>query len=582
MSTEAPRTEQLESRVAGPPDVGSGDSLPSGDGDDGQGSVRDDADGGWATRRLTPTWAALLVVAVGLLITVAVSWTAWTLNRHNEHRLLVVQTRQAAAVLGSTILEIRDPLATALQIESATAGSPQHFSQYMAAYVGPGRLFVGATLWKADGTALEPVTSVGAPAGLPPSTSEAHRFISRALASPTFVVTSVKVGSLQRIGYAIADPMDRTYVVYAERSIPADREVPVEGNSAFSDLDYATYLGPVNISGLATTDVPVAELPITGDTSRAKIPFGDTTLTLVAAPSGQLGGTLGEQLPWVFLVGGVLLTAAAAFVTWQLVARRREAEHDAETITGLYDRLDGLFAEQRTIAATLQLALLPQFNPEIPNLEIATRYVAGADGVDIGGDWYSVVAVDDRHFAFVVGDVSGRGVSAATIMARLRFTVRAYLVEGHPPEVVLDMCAQQIDIDDDGHFATILVGLGDLQSREITLANAGHLNPLLVSGGDASYVSTRLGPPLGVTASRYASRTVVMPVGYTLVAFTDGLVERRTEGLEVGLQRLRRLATSQEEQTLEGLVEGLVTGLAASGAEDDIAVLAFRWTAPDQ
>ncbi len=73
-----------------------------------------------------------------------------------------------------------------------------------------------------------------------------------------------------------------------------------------------------------------------------------------------------------------------------------------------------------------------------------------------------------------------------------------------------------------------------------------------------------------------------MPVGSTLVAFTDGLVERRTEGLEVGLQRLRRLATSQEEQTLEGLVEGLVTGLAASGAEDDIAVLAFRWTAPDQ
>jgi hypothetical protein len=122
----------------------------------------------------------------------------------------------------------------------------------------------------------------------------------------------------------------------------------------------------VNISGLATTDVPVAELPITGDTSRAKIPFGDTTLTLVAAPSGQLGGTLGEQLPWVFLVGGVLLTAAAAFVTWQLVARRREAEHDAETITGLYDRLDGLFAEQRTIAATLQLALLPSSTRRSP------------------------------------------------------------------------------------------------------------------------------------------------------------------------------------------------------------------------
>ena len=578
MSAEAPRAEQLESRVAAPPAVDSDTSLTGGESVGGHGPAERGTDGGRSRKRLTPMWAALLVVGLGLLITAAVSWTAWTLNRHNEHRLLVVQTHQAAAVLGSTILEIRDPLATALQIESATAGSPQHFSQYMAAYVGPGRLFVGATLWKTDGTALEPVTSIGAPAGLAPTSSEAQDFISHALASPTFVVTSVKVGSLQRIGYAIADPKDRTYVVYAERAIPADRQVPVEGNSAFSDLDYATYLGPVNMTDLATTDLPEAELPVTGDTSRAKIPFGDTTLTLVAAPSGQLGGTLGQQLPWIFLVGGVLLTAAAAFVTWQLVARRREAEQDAETITGLYDRLDGLFAEQRTIAATLQLALLPQFNPEIPNLEIATRYVAGADGVDIGGDWYSVVAVDDTRFAFVVGDVSGRGVSAATIMARLRFTVRAYLVEGHPPETVLDMCARQIDVDDDGHFATILVGVGDLQSREITLANAGHLNPLLISGDDASFVSTRLGPPLGVTASRYGSKTTVMPVGSTLIAFTDGLVERRTEGLEVGLQRLRTLATSQEEQTLEGLVEGLVTGLAASGTEDDIAVLAFRWT----
>ena len=64
--------------------------------------------------------------------------------------------------------------------------------------------------------------------------------------------------------------------------------------------------------------------------------------------------------------------------------------------------------------------------------------------------------------AFVVGDVSGRGVSAAALMARLRFTLLAYLLEGHAPDVVLDMCAGQIDIAEDGHFATVLTGVVDL------------------------------------------------------------------------------------------------------------------------
>ena len=198
--------------------------------------------------------------------------------------------------------------------------------------------------------------------------------------------------------------------------------------------------------------------------------------------SGHLGGALGADLPWIVLLVGLLLTLMAAFVAVQLARRRKEAERNSETISGLYGDLDRLYAEQRSIAVTLQRALLPRRIPDISNLEIASRYVAGADGVDVGGDWYSLVQVDDERFAFVVGDVSGRGVNAATIMAQLRYTVRAYLLEGHRPGAVLEMCSRQLDIADDGHFATILVGIGDLSSREITLANAGHMNPLLLSG----------------------------------------------------------------------------------------------------
>ena len=145
---------------------------------------------------------------------------------------------------------------------------------------------------------------------------------------------------------------------------------------------------------------------------------------------------------------------------------------------GLYEQLGGLYGEQRTIAETLQQALLPRTNPSIPNLEIATRYVAGTVGVDIGGDWYSTLPIDDAHFAFVIGDVSGRGIDAASIMARLRFTIRAYLLEGHAPDTVLEMCSHQLDIEYDGHFATVLVGVGDLETRRVVLANAGHPRPI--------------------------------------------------------------------------------------------------------
>jgi serine phosphatase RsbU (regulator of sigma subunit) len=236
----------------------------------------------------------------------------------------------------------------------------------------------------------------------------------------------------------------------------------------------------------------------------------------------------------------------------QLVSRRERAERDSATITDLYAKLDVLYSQQRGIAETLQRALLPRANPTIPGLEIATRYVAGADGVDIGGDWYSIVVIDDRHFAFVVGDVSGRGVSAAAVMARLRFTTRAYLLEGHPPDAVLQMCSHQLDINDDGHFATVLIGLVDRDTREVTLANAGHPEPLIIVGAHADYAATTVGPPLGTVTARYVSTSFVMAPGSVLLAFTDGLVERRDQSLDIGLDRLRDIATTptQNVETL--------------------------------
>jgi serine phosphatase RsbU (regulator of sigma subunit) len=529
---------------------------------------------------LSPSWAATIVVLVGLVITLSVTWTARTLNSHNERRLLEVQTHQAAAVLSSTILALQDPLSTALQIETATGGSRQQFAEFASTNVGTNRPFVSAILWQKNGAAWQPVSEVGAKPLMDPDSEQALTVVGKAVESRTFVVAPVPAMLPRRIGYAVGDPREPTTVIYAERAIPANRVVPVESGAAFSDLDFATYLGSTtNLSSLATTDLPLNELPITGDTERVAIPFGDSSITLVAAPRGALGGTLGGILPWVFLSGGALLTAAAAVTTYQLVRRRRQAEQDARTISGLYGQLDGLYGEQRSIAETLQRALLPQRNPSVPNLEIGSRYLAGTHGVEIGGDWFSLTEIDEHRFAFVVGDVSGKGVAAAAIMARLRFTIRAYLLEGHPPDVVLRMCSSQLNVNRDGHLATVLVGVGDTESGVLTMANAGHLDPLLVSAARTEFVATRVGLPLGVSPSVYAVTTLQLASGAALVAFTDGLVERRGESIDVGLERLIG-AVDGRVPAVDNLLDSLTDTLAAGGSSDDVAVLAFRWSGP--
>lgn len=527
-----------------------------------------------------PAVLASVVLLVGLLISVSVSWSSRSLNRRNENRLLEVQTRQAAAVIASTVLTLSDPLRTTLSVAEATNGGAQQFTESTSPLVGPGRAFVAASLWRVDGSTLTVLASLGSAPGLAPGSSSTHAFLELATHSSTFVVTSIGKGTVGRIAYAMSNAANPHYVVYAERAIPANRRVTIEKDSAFAELHFATYFGATaSPATLATTDLPPSALPLTGHTARESIPFGNTVITLITKAKGQLGGPLVRALPWILLLGGAALTIGAAAVAYQLVRRRRVAESDSQIISGLYTALDGLYGQQRSIAQSLQQALLPAYNPEIRNLEIASRYVAGAEGVDIGGDWYSIIGLDEQHFGFVVGDVSGRGISAATIMARLRFTMRAYLIEGHPPNVALAMCSRQIDLATDGHFATVLVGVGEIDTRCITIANAGHFPPLILSDGAATFAETTVGLPLGIEPGPYLATTFTMPAGSTLIAFTDGLVERRGESLDVGLDRLST-AAAPPEADLDALVDHLITRLTGDSAEDDVALLAFRWATP--
>ena len=515
------------------------------------------------------------VVVVGLLFTGVVTWTSWLFNNRNENHLLRLQTLQAGEVLTAAVPDTEAPLATALDIASATDGDAGAFKRFIAPYVATEGTFVSVSLWQVNRASVRELDVVGA--ARPFATAiQASAWVKSASRGPHFVVTKITQGRQGRLGYVMAlSGPNGGFAVYAEHAIPADRQASVAKNSAFSDLYYAIYFGRQDTAAdLLTTNF--RHLPPTGQTAKVTVPLGSASLTLLTAARGPLEGTLPARLPWIFGVLGVSLSLVSAWIAERLVRRRRTAEHDSSEIRRLYGELGAAYAQQRTIAETLQRALLPKETPEIAGMEVAVRYVPGAKGMEMGGDWYSVMPLDQGRFAFVVGDVSGRGLDAATVMAGLRFTIRTYFLEGYPPNAILDKCSKQLHVLTDGHFATVLVGIGDVGRHELTLANAGHFNPLLVDGDRTCFVDTLVGLPLGVSGGTYASVTASVPGGATLIAFTDGLVERRDATLDVGLKRLEE-ATRAVSCPLDQLLGNVISELTDEGSEDDIAMLGLRW-----
>jgi serine phosphatase RsbU (regulator of sigma subunit) len=196
----------------------------------------------------------------------------------------------------------------------------------------------------------------------------------------------------------------------------------------------------------------------------------------------------------------------------------------------------------------------------------------------VGGDWYDVIAGPDGRCVFVVGDVSGQGLPAATTMAALRFAVRAYVAEGHDIEAVLSRLHDLLDIETDHQFATVLLGELDATAGRLRLVSAGHFAPVLVADGKATMLDCPVAPPVGVSGSAPV-RSAVLQVGRgaTLLAFTDGAVERRGESIDTGLERLRSAAAGAGPGSLDGMLDELLAALSSEANKDDTVLLGLRW-----
>jgi serine phosphatase RsbU (regulator of sigma subunit)/anti-sigma regulatory factor (Ser/Thr protein kinase) len=239
-----------------------------------------------------------------------------------------------------------------------------------------------------------------------------------------------------------------------------------------------------------------------------------------------------------------------------------------------------LYASQRSAAETLQHSLLPEVLPELPGVAIASRYQAGGPGVEVGGDWYDVLTLPDGRLALAMGDVVGRGVSAASLMGQLRNGLRAYVVEGRSPGQVLGLLDRLLrEVGATHQMATLVVMVLDPETGELRYANAGHPPPLVATDdGVSQYLEGAVSVPLGAIGhAEYPEATFALTAGSTLILYTDGLVEDRTMSLDVGLALLQAsLLTAPDD--LDAMCEHVTAHVrAAECAQDDMAILAVRW-----
>jgi serine phosphatase RsbU (regulator of sigma subunit) len=520
-------------------------------------------------------------LVVGLLVSGALALVSHSQYVSNEKRLLSLRVRDANALVAGILPSIQTPLASAAELADATNGNVAKFKDFAAPYVGPagsGHQFISLSLWRVASPAAGPVAVQGVAPVMAASPDTASSFLTAAARSPKLSVIGLLRVPNPRLGYAFANPAaSGGYVVYGESPLPADRRSRLQSTSAFAGLDYALYLGSKQRrASLLVTSVTHFPLPQPSDAQTVQ--FGNSAFTLAMSSRVPLGGSLPQNLPWIIAVLGGLLSIAAALMTLRLTQRRHAAEELASRLEVTASENERLYAEQRGIAQTLQHALLPDRLPELPGLQASARYEPGERGVDVGGDWYDVIDVGGRRLMLVVGDVSGRGLNAATTMASLRYAIRAYAAQNDGPAEILTKIGRLVNVAETGQLATVLCAMVDLEHRTLSVTSAGHLPPLLISDGEGRYVDLDIGLPIGVEAdTSYRSTTVTVPRAATFVAFTDGLVEMRGESIDQGLERLRAAATSHDV-ALPQLLGSLVSELVNGRSEDDIAIVGVRWT----
>jgi len=253
----------------------------------------------------------------------------------------------------------------------------------------------------------------------------------------------------------------------------------------------------------------------------------------------------------------------------------------AELVARTAERLE-LRELERSIARSLQSGLLA-VDVRSTTVIVRTRYQASDASMEIGGDWYDAVVLDDGRLAVAVGDVVGRGLPAATTMGQLRSALAVTAMQAKDAADAINILDGYSRRVHGAKCTTVCIALMDPGARSVSYASAGHPPPLLVTPDGASrYLEGGRSWPLGIDTSvpRPGVAIDLLPAGSLLLLFTDGLVERRGESLDAGLARLQQVVSANWNLPLRRLKQAIFAALVDDPevVRDDVALVAARTT----
>ncbi|MGH3784820.1 MAG: SpoIIE family protein phosphatase [Pseudonocardiaceae bacterium] len=326
----------------------------------------------------------------------------------------------------------------------------------------------------------------------------------------------------------------------------------------------------------ATTDATaprISELPPA--TTRDALAAGDAVV--VTSPHTAAG----DQAP-VLGVGAAISDSTQPAIVWlEFPGPRPFRAADRSMLNLLCGFLQRALTrarahdEQRTVALALQRSIL---GPSDLPAGFAARYEPASDTLEVGGDWYDVIALTGGRIGVVVGDVVGRGLPAAAVMGQLRSAGRALLLENNTPAQVLTALDKFAALVIGAHCSTVFCAVVDPRAHTLRYCSAGHPPAILVDpSGDHRLLEHAQSPPLAVvnTVDRPEADSA-LPAGSTLLLYTDGLVERRRESLGAGIDRAVTAVVTGRELAPDDLADRLTAALLADGHADDVAFLIYR------
>ncbi|MEV5840920.1 SpoIIE family protein phosphatase [Streptomyces sp. NPDC051985] len=242
----------------------------------------------------------------------------------------------------------------------------------------------------------------------------------------------------------------------------------------------------------------------------------------------------------------------------------------------------GILQAERALAARLQHALLPLPSGPVRlcGLRVEVAYLPAQAGTHVGGDWFSAIELPDDAALFVVGDVAGHGVDAVATMAQLRFTAKGMVTTGSSlTRALARLNFLLLHSRDSQSTATLVLARYEPAGRRLVWAQAGHLPPLLVRGGEVRRLDRPEGMLLGASTDPvYTAAECRLEPGDRLLMYTDGLVERPGEDIDTGLSRLADAVRTAEPGSLEALLDTLLEG----ERRDDVCVLDIRVPVADE